>query len=361
VDLNTSPTFEIRGKVIASDKPTYFIADLAANHDGSLDRAKVLIEQAAAAGADAVKFQHFRAEHIVSRSGFEELGSKLSHQEKLSKSVFQVYDDASIDWSWTEQLKDTADSFGVEFMTSPYDFDAVDHVDPYVNCYKIGSGDINWLEIVDHIASKGKPVILATGASTFLEVERAVQVIERKGVPYAVLQCNTNYTADVSNLAHINLKVISSFAERFPRALVGLSDHTHGDVTVLGAVALGARIIEKHFTDDNNRIGPDHLFSMNPKTWGEMVARTRDLELSLGNGSKVVEKNELDTVVLQRRSLRFARDLPSGYQLKRDDLIVVRPAPLGSLAPEDYMRLLDRKIRRPVRFDQLVRESDFVD
>lgn len=358
---NISPSFEIGSRTIAADKATYFIADVAANHDGSLNRAKMLIEKAALAGADAVKFQHFRAEHIVSKSGFEELGSKLSHQENWRKSVFEVYKDASLDWSWTEQLKEAANSFGVEFMTSPYDFEAVDHVDPFVRCYKIGSGDITWLEIISHIASKGKPVILATGASTLEDVDKASRVIENHGVPYAVLQCNTNYTADSGNLAHINLGVISTFSERFPNAVVGLSDHTHGDVSVLGAVALGARIVEKHFTDDNDRVGPDHLFSMNPRTWSEMVYRTRELELSLGNGIKTIQQNELDTVVLQRRSLRFARDMSAGESVQRDDLVVLRPAPVGSLAPEAYLTLLNRRLSRPVQLDQLVSESDFAD
>ncbi len=145
--------------------------------------------------------------------------------------------------------------------------------------YKIGSGDITWLEAIDHMASKGKPVILATGAATLAEVENAVASITRHGVPYSVMQCNTNYTGVSENLHHIHLNVLNTYRERFPDAVLGLSDHTHGHVSVLGAVAIGARIIEKHFTDDVTKEGPDHHFSMTPATWREMVDRTRDLEV----------------------------------------------------------------------------------
>jgi sialic acid synthase SpsE len=361
MNSNRTPEFQIQNRKISKSEPTYFIADLAANHDGSLARAKELIRLAAAAGADAVKFQHFRAEHIVSRSGFEELGGKLGHQQGWTKSVFDVYKDASIDWSWTEELKETSDSCGVEFMTSPYDFEAVDHIDPFVNCFKIGSGDITWLEIIDHIASKGKPVILATGASTLEDVVKAVSVIENRGVPHAILQCNTNYTGASSNVSFINLNVLETFSSKFPNAILGLSDHTHGDVTVLGAVAKGARVVEKHFTDDNERGGPDHAFSMNPTTWSEMVSRTRDLESSLGTGEKLIEKNELETVVLQRRSLRFSRDLAAGHLVTRDDLSVVRPCPEGALRPEDYLNVVGKTLNTNVISDNLVRMSMFVD
>ena len=204
-------------------------------------------------------------------------------------------------------------------------------------------------------------MILATGASTLEDVVKAVGVLENRGVPHAILQCNTNYTGASSNVSFINLNVLETFSIRFPNAILGLSDHTHGDVTVLGAVAKGARVVEKHFTDDNARGGPDHAFSMNPTTWSEMVSRTRDLESSLGTGEKLVEKNELETVVLQRRSLRFARDLAVGHLVTRDDLSVVRPCPEGALRPEDYLNVVGKTLNTNVISDNLVRMSMFVD
>ncbi|MGY9124756.1 MAG: N-acetylneuraminate synthase family protein, partial [Actinomycetales bacterium] len=273
---------KIGSKTLGAEHPTYFIADIAANHDGNLERALELMTLAASAGADAAKFQHFRADHIVSDKGFRELGGQQSHQSSWSKSVYEVYQDASLPWEWTKPLADHAKAIGIDFFTSPYDLEAIDFVDEFVPAYKIGSGDITWLEAIDHIASKGKPVILATGAATLEEVDNAVATIARRGVSYSVMQCNTNYTGVSENMNHIHLNVLNTYRERYPDALLGLSDHTHGDVTVLGAVALGARVVEKHFTNDITQEGPDHHFSMTPVSWREMVERTRELEAALG-------------------------------------------------------------------------------
>jgi len=149
----------INGKQIGCDDPTYFIADVAANHDGDLQRAIALIHLAAEAGADAAKFQHFKAETIVSDVGFRALGKQQSHQSKWKKSVFEVYQDATVDLGWTPHLKEACDKAGIAFFTSAYAPDLVDEVDPYVPAFKIGSGDITWLEIIEYIAKKNKPYI----------------------------------------------------------------------------------------------------------------------------------------------------------------------------------------------------------
>lgn len=344
----------IGNKTLGSDEPTYFIADLAANHDGDLSRALDLISLAAEAGADAAKFQHFRADYIVSDKGFRELGGQQSHQSAWSKSVYEVYQDASLPWEWTEALAARANEAGIAFFTSPYDIEAIDFVDAFVPAYKIGSGDITWLEAIDHMASKGKPVILATGASRLDEVRRAVDVVRSHGVPYSVMQCNTNYTGDPANLRHIHLRVLDTFAREFPDAILGLSDHTHGDVTVLGAVAMGARVIEKHFTDDTGREGPDHHFSMTPLTWREMVDRTRELEAALGSPLKVVAGNETETVVIQRRGLRFARAMKAGEVLGSSDIVALRPATPGAITPDYVDTVVGKTLTRDVEFHDIV-------
>ena len=323
--------FPLGPTTIGPDEPTYFIADIAANHDGELLRATALMTLAKEAGADCAKFQHFRAEHIVSDYGFRALGSQQSHQASWTKSVFEVYQDASLPWEWTAQLVAHADAIGIEFMSAPYDLEAVDHLDPFVNAYKVGSGDVNWTEELDHIAGKGKPVIIATGAADLPDVDRAVALLQARNIPTVVMQCNTNYEGSIDNIAHVNLNVLSLYAERYPDVTLGLSDHTPGHVTVLGAVALGARVVEKHFTDDTARTGPDHGFSMDPTTWRAMVDDTRMLEAAMGSGVKEVEANEQQTVVLQRRCVRAARDLAAGTVLTRADLVVLRPAPREAL------------------------------
>ncbi len=337
-------TFRIGDRLVGPNQPTYFIADIAANHDGDLERAKLLMTLAKEAGADCAKFQHFRAEHIVSDYGFRALGGQQSHQATWSKSVFEVYQDASLPWEWTAPLAEHARAIGIEFMSAPYDLEAVAHLDPYVNAFKVGSGDVNWLEELAVIAALGKPVLIATGAADIDDVTRAMDLLTAAGVDIVLMQCNTNYTGTIENAHHANLRVITQYAGLYPSVALGLSDHTPGHVTVLGAVALGARVVEKHFTDNTARVGPDHGFSMDPTTWRAMVDATRLLEAALGDGRKRVEDNEQETVVLQRRCVRAARDLPAGTVLTRADLVVLRPAPSGAVPAHDIERMVGRTL-----------------
>lgn len=322
------------GKSIVGNKhPTYFIADIAANHDGDLNRAKLLIRYAKEAGADAAKFQNFRAPKIVSDYGFRSMGGQVSHQATWRKSVFQVYQDASIPFEWTPILKHECDQADIDYFSSPYDFETIDMLDPYVPAFKIGSGEIDWLEALEWIANKGKPVILATGASTIGEVQRAVHTILKINPKLILLQCNTNYTASQENYDHIHLNVLKTYGTMFPEVTLGLSDHTHGNATILGAIALGARVIERHFTDDNNREGPDHKFALNPQDWAHMVEEARQLERALGSPDKFVTGNEIETAVVQRRCLRAAREIKAGENFTREMIDVLRPATSGAILP----------------------------
>lgn len=324
---------KIGSHLIGDNHPTYFIADISANHDGDLERAKLLIRLAKEAGADAAKFQNFRAAQIVSDYGFTHMGDQLSHQAKWKKSVFEVYKDASIPFDWTPILKEECDRVGIDYFSSPYDFDAIDMLNPYVPAYKIGSGDITWDEALIRMAKLGKPVLLATGASNIGEVQRAVKIILEHNPQLVLMQCNTNYTASLENFNHIHLRVLLTYRTMFPDLVLGLSDHTSGHATVLGAVAFGARVVEKHFTDDTSRVGPDHPFSMTPATWRDMVDRTRELERALGNPNKRINENEQQTVIVQRRCLRAARDIKAGESLTREMIDVLRPATPGAILP----------------------------
>jgi sialic acid synthase SpsE len=341
----SNPEFNIGQRAVGLSYPTYFIADISANHDGSLERARELIRLAAESGADAAKFQNFQAAKIVSDLGFKSLGRQQSHQERWKKSVFDVYKEASVPWEWTPLLKEECDRAGIHYFSTPYDLPAVDMLEPYVPAFKIGSGDLTWPEILLHIAAKGKPVLLATGASTMDEVHRAVRAITGVNSKFGLMQCNTNYTGSLENFRHINLRVLETYRLLYPDAVLGLSDHTPGHATVLGAVALGARVVEKHFTDDTSRDGPDHPFSMTPTTWRDMVDRTRELELALGSAVKEVAGNEAQTVVVQRRCLRAMRDLPAGSTLTRDSLDVLRPAPVDGIVPYDLDKVIGRRLR----------------
>ena len=341
-------SIKLGSKLIDKDS-LYFIADVGANHDGSLERAKKLIHLAKEAGADAAKFQNFKADQIVSKVGFDNMGGKLSHQSKWKKSVYEVYQDASISVDWTKLLKEECDKVGIDYFTSPYDYNSVDLVDEFVDLYKIGSGDISWLDIIEYIANKNKPVLIATGASNLEDVKRAMKIILSKTENVVLMQCNTNYTGSKENFQYCNLNVLKKFKLDYPNVILGLSDHTSGHATTLGAISLGARVIEKHFTDDNSHIGPDHSFAMNPHTWREMVDRSYELLSALGDGLKVVEENEKSSQIVQRRCIRVNKDLNAGHILSEKDLIYLRPISDGGFHPYEKSLVIGKKINTSIK------------
>jgi sialic acid synthase SpsE len=219
----------------------------------------------------------------------------------------------------------------------------------YVPDYKVGSGDITWIEALEHMAKKGKPVLLATGTSDFADVQRAVDSILAINRQLLLMQCNTNYTESTENFRFVKPNVLRTYASMYPDLVLGLSDHTPGHLAVLGAVTLGARAIAKHFTDDRTREGPDHPFSRDPETWREMVDRTRELEYAVGEGNKVIEPNERETVVIQRRCLRAARDLAAGITFAAMDLEAQRPAPGDAIFPHQESLAIGRKLLRDLK------------
>ncbi len=334
---------KIGSHTIGAQHPTYFIADIAANHDGDLDRARLLIHLAAQSGANAAKFQNFRAPKIVSDYGFQHMDGQASHQASWKKSVFQVYTEASIPFEWTPVLKQACDESGIDFFSAPYDFEAIDMLDTYVQMYKAGSGEIDWIEALERMASKGKPFFVATGASDIGEVQRAVHAILKINPQLILMQCNTNYTASPGNYDHLHLNVLKTYASMFPQVILGLSDHTHALAPVLGAVTLGARVIERHLTDNNEREGPDHKFAMNPQNWAYMVEETRILERSLGQADKIVAENEVETAVIQRRCLRAARDIKAGEVMTREMIDVLRPATPGAIKPNEIGEVVGKR------------------
>ena len=321
---------------------TYFIADIASNHNGSLSLAKDLIVEAAKAGADAAKFQHFHAATIAHRDDLNYYGDGTSHMADWREKPYDVYLHHEIPIRWNPILAETCHNNGISFITTPYSLQLVDEVAHYVDAWKIGSGDITYHDLIDHIVAQDdyKHIILSTGASTPDEVCAASRRIPPKRL--ILLQCNTNYTGDTRNNAYINLKWLNTLGW----TTYGLSDHTMTDTTVLGAVALGAKVIEKHFTlqTQNRLIGPDQHFSIKPKPWKQMVNRVRELEASLGDGVKMIESNEVETRILQRRAVRARNDIAKGCLVQELDLVYLRPCPLGSLPPWADREILGKEL-----------------
>lgn len=367
-----------------SELPTYFIADIAANHDGSISKAKELIHAASENGANAAKFQNFKAETIVSDIGFSELGKKISHQSKWDKSVFEVYKSAELPIEWSEELKECCHKYSIEYFSAPYDQELSVKLRDYSNIVKVGSGEITWIEHLKLLNKIYDFVIVATGASDILDVKRAIEVFkENKTI---LMQCNTNYTANLSETSeekiqrfkNLNLEVLSTYSKIFPNIILGLSDHTLSNTSVIISIAkYKCKFIEKHFTLDNNSEGPDHPFSMNPANWKNMVDNVRNLETQVsgikdvnideiikdlvddpdfiecfkGDGIKKIEKNELDTSMIQRRGIYINQDLEKGTIIEKKHLKYLRPIVQGGINPYENTTIIGKELNCYIKKD----------
>jgi len=341
---------EIFNRKIGPNEPTYFIAEIGSNFDGDLNRAKELIKIAAESGADAAKFQHYTAETLVSDFGFNSLNNSVqTHQSEWKDSVSSTYNKASLAKEWTEELSEISHSLGMGFFTSPYSMNLVDYVEPYVDAYKVGSGDITYIEIIEAMSIKNKPILIATGAASLLEVKNAMKVLDGNFNNTCIMQCNTNYENGTENPDFQNLRVLNQYAKLFPEVVLGLSCHSKGWTGVLGSVALGARVIEKHFTDDDKRQGPDHGFATTPDEWRQMVDETRSLEAMLGDGIKKVEDNEKMTVIVQQRCLRAKEDLSRGEVITRKNIEALRPCPQDGIKPFEINKVIGKNLLKPLK------------
>lgn len=317
------------------------MAEIGSNHDGSLTQAKKLVGLAKKAGADAIKFQTFLAAKIVSKEGFASLGRKLSFQASWKKSVYATYKAAEFPRNWHREIAHCCQEKEIDFFSSPYDKEGVDLLDELgVPAFKIGSGDINFPSHIKYIAGKEKPVIVGTGASTIEEIREAVNIIKSTGNENIVLlQCITAYPTPIEQA---NIRVMLTLRNTF-QLPVGYSDHSLGIVVPLGAVALGACMIEKHFTLDNTRSGPDHPFALDVPQFTEMVEKIRLMEKALGSYIKEPVPAERETINLQRRSIYARENIPKGTQIGKSMLSILRPD--KGIKPEYFPLLLRKKTR----------------
>lgn len=327
--MNRSFLKEIKfgDQLVGKDHPSYFIAEIGANFDNSLSKAKELCSAAKEAGADCAKFQSFVSEKIVSARGFAKMQLKGVHGS-WGRPVNEVFKDAEFPREWHSEINDYCKKIGIHFSTSPYDSEAVDlcmQLDvPFI---KIGSGEITWLEMIEKIAATQKPVVLATGDATLAEIDDAVSVIESTGNKQIILlQCITNYPSMIESA---NINVLKTYQSAFD-ILTGYSDHSPGDVVILGSIALGGCLVEKHFTLNKKDKGPDHPHSMDLNDFKTMITRVRQLELAMGSTRKFVVEEEAETVTVQRRGLYATQNIEKGAVIKLSDVVELRPA-LGIL------------------------------
>ena len=338
----------LSGRTLGNGEPVFVIAEAGVNHNGDIALARRLVDAAAECGADAVKFQTFKVDALLTReapkAGYqvETTGGGESQREMLAR--------LELGTDRLAELRDRAAKHGLVFFSAPFDeasADALETLD--VALFKVPSGEITNLPLLRHVAAKGRPVIVSTGMASLDEVEQALAAIRAAGdPPVAVLHCLSAYPAPAGE---VNLRAMDSLAARFG-CPVGFSDHTLGIVVAVAAVARGAAIIEKHLTLDKSLPGPDHRASLDPAEFGAMVKAIRVVESALGDGVKRAMPSELDTRRVARKSLVAARALKAGERVAAEDLLSKRPG--TGISPAELPRVVGLRLTRDIAADEVI-------
>jgi N,N'-diacetyllegionaminate synthase len=350
--IASTGTIRIGPKNIGSGEPVFFIAEAGVNHNGDLHRAKNLVDAAAEAGADAVKFQTFRAEELVSASA-----PKARYQKETTgtdESQLEMIKRLELSADAFRELSKHCESRKILFLSSPFDPQSVDLLENLnILAYKVPSGEINNWPFLEHIASKHKPVILSTGMCYLSEVDEAIRVLESAGcTELALLHCTSSYPASA---ASSNLRAMQTLATAFQKP-VGLSDHTLGPEIPLAAVALGGCIIEKHLTLDKSLPGPDHQASMDPIELRSLIRAIRNVESAMGDGIKRPNASEEDVRNVARRSILTRQVIPQGVRITRDMLVFKRPG--TGIPPSKLSTVVGRRAAREIPADTLIQVED---
>lgn len=330
---------------------TYVIAEAGVNHNGNFDIALKMIDAAKRAGCNCVKFQTFKTECLVTYDA-----PKADYQKENMNSTdgqFEMLKKLELSYDEFVKLKNYCDQVNIDFMSTPFDLESADFLDEIVPAYKISSGDITNKQLLKHVAKKGKPIILSTGMSTLEEVKEAVGWIEtEKNNDITLLHCTSNYPTAYED---VNMQAMITLKKEFPYP-VGYSDHTPGFIIPVMAVAMGAVVIEKHFTLDKNLVGPDHKASLDIGELNEMVKNIRIIDVAQGDGIKKPTKSELNTRVIARKSIVLAKDLERGDCLQPLDLNIKRPG--NGLAPKYLDLLVGKRLKRNMNKDSFVKPED---
>ena len=337
-------------------KRTIIIAEAGVNHNGSLERALSLVDCAAEAGVDFVKFQTFKAENIVNKEA-QKADYQIKNTTGEAQTQFEMLKKLEMGNEWYPALMNRCEDKGVRFLSTGFDMESIDFLDGIeVPFYKIPSGEITNKPYLQHIARKGKDIILSTGMAHLREVKDAIEVIEKEGLDrnqITVLHCNTEYPTPMED---VNLLAMNHIAKELG-VKVGYSDHTLGIEVPIAAVALGACVIEKHFTLDRNLPGPDHAASLEPEELKAMVSAIRNIEEAIGGtGFKEPSKSEQKNMAVARKSLHAARNLQRGSVIKQEDLIALRPG--TGISPMEIDRIIGRVLVHDVEKQTLLKESD---
>ena len=346
---------KIGNKVISNKAPVFIIAEAGVNHNGKLDLALKLVDAAVYAGADAVKFQTFKAEQVVTGTG------KMAEYQKRNtgrtESQVNMLRKLEFDESWYQQVMAYSKKKGIIFLSTPHG-----HIESAnllnklaVPAFKIGSGDITNQPLLEHVARFGKPMILGTGMATLKEVGDAAKWIKSAGNGKIIfLHCTTNYPCP---FREVNLKAMQTMMKTLPDVLVGYSDHTEDCLVSSLAVAMGACVIEKHLTLDKGMVGPDHKASSGPEEFKNAVKAIRNIQVIMGSGLKKPVANEIKNILVARKSIVSLKFIKRGDKFTKDNLGIKRPG--KGIQPKHYQSLLGKLAKRNIAGDGLIKKGDW--
>lgn len=333
----------VRDKWIGANEPSFITVDIGANHNRDLAVARKLIDSAASAGCDAVKFQFYSAETLYSR--------KTPRHSYYKKHLWDLIKEIETPRGWIPRLKEHCDKKRVIFFATPFDFQAVDELFPYTGLYKVASFELVDLPLIGYVARKNKPLIISTGLADMQEIKEAYSTSIKAGNGKVILlQCASAYPA---RPGIINLKAMQTLGKEFPDAIIGLSDHSRGTHISIAAVGMGAKVIEKHFTLSRKMKGPDHPFAVEPGELKEMVRQIREVESAMGDGRKSGPKSdEMENFLIARRSIHARVRIPKGARITRDMLVVKRPG--YGIKPKFMEEVAGRTARSEIGEDQWI-------
>jgi len=335
----------IDGKVIQDDGNCYVIAEIGHNHQGKLETAKEMFKVAKESGADAVKLQKRNNRELFTTAGYEKPYDNPNSYGATYGEHREYLEFGGIEY---KELMDYAKEIGVTFFSTAFDFSSADFLAKLdMPAYKIASGDLKNIPLLTHIAEFQKPMILSTGGGTMDDVNRAYDAIMPINQQLSILQCTAGYPAEFSEL---NLAVITTFRERFPNIVIGLSSHDNGIAMAVAAYMLGARIVEKHFTLNHTWKGTDHAFSLEPIGFRKMVRDLERVKVAIGDGVKQTYDSEKNPIIKMGKKLVAARDLPAGCTIRREDIALKSPG--DGLPPYELDKVIGRVTRRELKEDE---------
>ena len=340
--------FNIGNKVIGDGNGAFIIAEAGVNHNGDINIAKKLVDEAVFAGVDAIKFQTFKTEKLV--TGYADMAEYQRDNLGKVDSQFNMLKKLELSYEEFIELQAYCKDKEIMFLSTPFDFESADFLESIgMKAFKISSGDLTNIPFLEHIAKFNKPIILSSGMATLSEIEEAINAIYSLGnKEVAVLHCTSNYPA---KLQSVNLNAMNTIKNAF-KIVSGYSDHTEGITIPIAAVAMGGDIIEKHFTLDKNMEGPDHKASLNPLELKDMIVAIRAVEMALGTGVKRYNLSEVDTMKAARKSIVAARNIKVGESIEVLDLDYKRPG--TGLSPKFYVDIIGKRANRDIKVDEQI-------